>query len=307
MVKPIILTHTELVVPLNQAKDRLERIRERKMQHTDDIILEGLFVLAIASFENSLNDTIRILLRRMPNKLSQKLSGISKDDVLAGTVVERAVELTVRSISYNNVFDILESFQQYTGVEKNIISAQLCNQLQEAKATRNVLIHNNLVVNSDYIDTAGPLSRLSHIGSTLLITQDYLFDTIVTLRTIIQTLLDRLTVKYQNYTKVNAIKNLFQFVLPTPIMNFETEFQIDEATDTVVRYNREGSMRGGLSTGEEFIFNIWLSHFEGFPLRDFGVNFYSLSNDTRERVSFLMNEVELIKGTQERFTAIPAQ
>lgn len=227
--------------------------------------------------------------------------------MLAGTVVEKAVELTVRAISYNNVFDILESFQQYTGVEKNIISEQLCNQLQEAKATRNVLIHNNLIVNSDYIDTAGALTRSTHIGSTLLITQDYLFDTIVTLRTIIQTLLDRITAKYQNYTKVNAIKNLFQFVLPTPIMNFENEFQIDEANDVVVRYNREGSRRSGLSSGEEFIFNIWLSHFEGFPLRDFGVNFYSLSNDTRERISLLMSEVELIKGTQERFAAIPAR
>lgn len=271
------------------------------MEHSDEVILQGLLVLAIASFENALADTMRIILRRMPIKLNAKLSGVTKEDLVEGRAIEKAVEVMVRAISYGNILDMLASFEEITGAETSSISEPAINSLLESKATRNLLLHNNLMVNSDYIDTAGPLKRSLNIGTTLEVNQQYLFETIANLRGIMRFILQQLGDKYVAYTRVNAIRNLWDFVLPTPVANFENEWIIDADSDMIVRYRHENSNRRSFSHSEEFIFNLWLCHFEGFALRNFVGNFYNLSDDTRERVAFLMSEAELIRGPEDAF------
>src|SRR5208282_5233726 len=100
MKKPILLTKKELLDPIKQALDRLESIRQRKALNEDKIILEGLFVLAVASFENSLNDTIKVLLNHIPEKLDIKTENISKKDLIEGDALMKAIDNRINSISY---------------------------------------------------------------------------------------------------------------------------------------------------------------------------------------------------------------
>jgi len=62
MEQPILLLKKDLIKPISQALERIEKIRERKANNEDSIILEGLFALALSSFENSLNDTLEYCL-----------------------------------------------------------------------------------------------------------------------------------------------------------------------------------------------------------------------------------------------------
>lgn len=61
MKRPILLTKTELIRPISEAIDRLESIQSHMTNHQEKIILEGLFILAIASFETSIIDTLQLL------------------------------------------------------------------------------------------------------------------------------------------------------------------------------------------------------------------------------------------------------
>ncbi|AIJ35717.1 hypothetical protein [Porphyromonas gingivalis] len=61
MGKPILLTKTKLIQPIEQALIRIKGIEQREIIE-DKIVLDGIFVLAVSSFEYSLNDTLRVLL-----------------------------------------------------------------------------------------------------------------------------------------------------------------------------------------------------------------------------------------------------
>ena len=49
MKKPILLQKRHLSRPIEQVLERIEKIRQRKMNNDDSIILEGLFALGVSS------------------------------------------------------------------------------------------------------------------------------------------------------------------------------------------------------------------------------------------------------------------
>jgi len=187
MNRPILLQKNKLVKPIEQALERIEKIRQRKMNNADSIILEGLFALGVSSVENSLSDTLRILFSHIPEKLDIKTEQISKKQLIDGNPLDQAIENKVNSIGYKNLPDILMYFTKITGIDENIVSEVELNSLTEIKATRNLLIHNNLILNSFYIGSAGPNKRRSQ-GSNgrLIIDQEYLYQSLVTMRGILR-------------------------------------------------------------------------------------------------------------------------
>jgi hypothetical protein len=295
MRKPILLTQKELIEPITQALNRLEKIRQRKASNDDNIILEGLFVLAVSSFENCLNDTLKILLTHIPDKLDSKLENISKEDLIEGDPLQKAIQNKIHNISYKNLKEIIAYFIKTTAIDEDSISEVLFDKLQEIKASRNLLLHNNLIVNSIYKETAGKLIRSPRNHGLLEIDQDYLYNSIVTLRDILSIFQNQLIEKYKKYTRINAVKQLWEFMFTTPIMKFENEWRIDKKADCIHSYNQDKSRRGGLSGGEEIIFNIWLSHFEGNGLNTGYRNFHHLDNSNKKRLAYLLSVIDIIK------------
>lgn len=183
---PILLTKDELLKPIIQTLDRLEAIRVRKMNNEDELILEGLFVLAVASFEQSILDTLKTLFTRIPQKLDFKTEVIGKDEIIAGSALEYTIEKQINSLGYKNLNDILNFFAVNTGINSNVIDQNNLEVLLEIKASRNLLLHNNLVINTFYKETAGPNQRTATSNDRRLkINQDYLFASIMTLKLIL--------------------------------------------------------------------------------------------------------------------------
>jgi len=294
MNKPILLLKKELLKPIEQALTRIEKIRERKVNNADSIILEGLFALGVSSFEHSLIDTLRTLFLHIPDKLDLKTEAITKDELINGNPLRQAIENKVNSVSYKNISDILIYFADKTGINDDLVSEDEMNNLLELKATRNLLIHNNLMINSIYKETAGPNSRSGN--QRLTITQDYLFESIVVLRSILQKFKDALLDKYKTYTKINATKNLFEYIFPTPIMHFENEFEILEDEDRIGVMKVETSRRANLSGSETFLFGMWIAHSHAVKF-DFNVQyFYRLDNRNREKFGYLIRQIDLLKS-----------
>ena len=295
MNKPILLQKKILIIPINQALERIEKIRQRKMNNVDSIILEGLFVLGVASFENSINDTLRILLTNIPDKLDIKSEHISKQHLIDGDPLRQAIETKVQSISYKSLPEILKYFTKTTGIDENIVTEDQLNELTEIKATRNLLLHNNLKENSFYRDTAGPNRRQPQAGGRrLVIDQDYLFESLVNMRTILQNFKTQILDKYSDYTRIRAMRKLFEYIFRTPIMNFDHEFEVDTERDVIGNMKSETSGRGGLSSSERLFFDMWIAHSHGNGFDFNRGHFYSIAN--KEKLSFFIENVDLLKS-----------
>jgi hypothetical protein len=298
MKKPILLLRKDLLDPIENALNRLEKIRRRKASNQDKIILEGIFTLAVSSFENSINDTLRVLFKAMPGKLPFKEKQIDKKSLINNSVLIKTIEKQIASLSYANIEEILQEFIECTDIEIGIeeLPNDNLNKIKEIKATRNLLLHNNLVVNNIYLEKAGPLQRSKNLGNKLSIDQEYLYQSILTLKETLEFLKEKLDDKYQNFTRLRATKKLFEFMFPTPIMIFENEFKVDKENDKILAYNKEESIykNNSLSSSEEMLFDIWLSHLYG-PSISTNWNFYKLDKHNREKLQYFMFVVELLK------------
>lgn len=81
MDKPILLTKREL-------KNNRANLNENRSHSTkkscgkDKINLEGLLVVAVASFEHSLKDNLKVLLTHIPENLDLKTGAITKVELI---------------------------------------------------------------------------------------------------------------------------------------------------------------------------------------------------------------------------------
>ncbi|MCG8828978.1 hypothetical protein G1J88_11365 [Tenacibaculum dicentrarchi] len=296
MKKPILLIRKELILPIEQALERIEKIRQRKVNNVDSIILEGLFTLGISSFEHSLIDTLRTLFTHIPDKLDLKTESITKDELINGEPLRKTIENKVNSVSYKNISEILKYFADITEIPNNLISELELNSLIELKATRNLLIHNNLKINSIYEDTAGPNSRVNEsYNGQLNITQDYLFESIVILKGILQKFKNELLIKYKSFTKVKATENLFKYIFPTPILHFEDVFEINKDEDKVGNLKSNEDYKIGISGSETFLLGMWIAHSHQRAF-DFNAQyFYRLDKNNRAKFGFLINNIDLLR------------
>ncbi|MFV0592987.1 MAG: hypothetical protein ACK5M7_16550 [Draconibacterium sp.] len=296
MKKPILLNKKDLLEPINQAIERIENIRIRKATNDDSIILEGLLALAVSSFENSIFDTMRILFTHIPEKMEMKNESIAKEELLNGNPIAQVVERKVLEQSYKNAKDFLTYFIKVTGIKvADFFESDDFANLIEIKATRNLLIHNNLKVNSFYKENAGRLARIPN-GSYLIINQDYLFNSIVVLKNILTLFKAKLNQKYKGFTRLKALKELFDFTFSTPIMNFENEWEVDKNEDRIIRYKEESSRAGGLSSSERMLFEFWLCHVRGMGRIEFEHSFFNFSRGTAEKFGYLVKEVDLFRN-----------
>jgi len=295
MNRPILLQKKHLINPIEQALERIEKIRQRKMNNVDSIILEGLFVLGVASFENSINDTLRIVLTNIPDKLDIKSEHISKEHLIDGNPLRQAIESKVQNVSYKNLPDILKYFTKTTGINENIVTEDELNSLTEIKASRNLLLHNNLIVNSFYTDTAGSNKREPQgMERRLVIDQDYLFESLVTMRTILQNFKTQLLEKYADYTKIRAIKKLFEYIFQTPIMNFDHEFDVDTDRDVIGAIKTETSRRAGLSSSERLYFDMWIAHTHSNGFEFNRGHFFGIGD--RDKLAYFIKNIDLLKS-----------
>lgn len=304
MKLPILLTKTNLVKPIERALIRLESIRQRKAINEDKLILEGLFVLAVSSFEISIIDTIREILHKIPDKLDIKTETLSKEVIITGDTLHFAIENKINTISYKSIEEILKYFQKVTSIDEPIISNENVNRLKEVKATRNLLIHNDLVLNGFYKETAGiyartpkpVINRLDRVTNRLEIDQEYLYQSIVILRDTLQILKTNLETKFNRFTYINAVKSLFQYIFDTPVMVFENEFNLDIDNDKIISYKSRQSMIESLSSSETLFFNIWLSHFCGRNFDFKASSFHLLDNKNKKKIVYFMNVIDILKS-----------
>ncbi len=139
MQTPNLLIVDKLINPLSQAIDRIENIRMQKIRTSNSIVLEGLFVLSISSFEVSLIDCLKYYIYNFPEKLDKKIY-LSKNDLLSEDIILKAIENKLNSIAYKRLKEILIFFKEITSIDGDTLLSDTIDSLVEAKARRNILL-----------------------------------------------------------------------------------------------------------------------------------------------------------------------
>ena len=217
--QPNLLILKNLLRPVESTATGLSEIADQTRQPgLPDVVRHGLFVLAVARVETMISDTLKYYLSVIPQKIDKDNLSVTKDELLAHQfdLIEVQIEKLLHGLSYRPLDDILDYFCSVLSLDTK--ASDLSAPLREIKATRNVLLHNNLVANSAYLELAAQSRRVAKPGDKLKINQSYLTDSVDALSSFIAEVNRLIRAKYKEYTKLAAIKRLWAFTLKRPVM-----------------------------------------------------------------------------------------
>lgn len=127
----------------------------------------------VALFENAFFEIIRILLIDQPLRLPSKkqieyssiINSVSREEIIASLVDRELNELKYKSV--------VEWFAYLNKLaSKCTISDENVGQIAEAKAARDLIVHNGGVVNQIYMKKAGQFARAS-LGESISVAGEY--------------------------------------------------------------------------------------------------------------------------------------
>ena len=165
-------------------------------------LFENLLVTAVSRFEFYLADVLGEYLRRSPEKLLRgPKGGDSARSVPLQSVLESAslaelyeelIEQRIQAIFYA---EPKEYCAYFNAISELGLTEKDFEQFFEVKATRDLVVHNSLLVNELYKKKAGALSR-GDIGDRLKVKKDYFEGALSAMKTMSSTI-ERLTRKKQ--------------------------------------------------------------------------------------------------------------
>ena len=153
-------------------RGELVRLSAVAQDYTAGYLIESTFQQSLAVFESFFGDLLAAWLAAYPDSLREKqfqfhlvLDGGDRDEVIAGVINAEVGTLLYKSLA--------EQFKYLADRTKIATpSAERMGQLEEAKATRNVLVHNRGVVNAAYRSLAGAAAR-HKLGDRVEVSEPY--------------------------------------------------------------------------------------------------------------------------------------
>jgi len=306
---PNTLLLEELLGPVSIAHERINEIIDT-LDHTDEVALrnihdsllknmnQGMFTFALSTFEIMLQDVLVSVLIGFPKKISDiKLTVnefVENDNAI--DAINTAAEKFVLGLMYKSLDEILRIFGKITGCDQSeFLTEDQLKKLIEYKATRNLLLHNALRVNEIYILKSGPYDRsqgLDHpIGHLLSIDSVYLKDALITIKSVIGAIESGLKEKYKSYTRVEALKRLWDYMIFRPqITPFEEYWEIDAERDVIIiKENPEFENR--MSSTERYFLSIWrdLLLNRRSPSYDHNFSFWEFDFSSRKKAALFLS------------------
>ena len=151
----------------------------------------------VALFESLFFDLVRILLVDRPERLSKKKQVDYETIICSETkeeIIWKLIDRELNEIKYKNVAEWFIYLNKIVGLP--VIEDQNLEIIAEAKAARDILVHNAGIINNIYINKSGNAARFK-IGQKIDITGDYTKDTWRHLVELLIIIIDSLIKKFE--------------------------------------------------------------------------------------------------------------
>ncbi|GAB6180365.1 hypothetical protein JCM14036_16840 [Desulfotomaculum defluvii] len=262
--RPMILLCEELLKPINNTLSDYNNIRIDIENIDKKSLINSIFVYVFALFEVSLNHTLEYFLNAQPKNLENKEIKVDRDllieSVFPQDIIKNHVENYVIRLSYLSLVEYIKEYCKIFGIVPNI-NEDYFNRLIEKKATRNLLLHNNLKINSKYIETAGKCKRGNDIGKNLEINKKYIFDSIEIISDLLINIKKTLQDKYKKYTKEKVLRDIWNYLFQSPLMSFDMFWIVENGQVKGFNSDIASKYMNSLSSSEKTILSIWLMQF----------------------------------------------
>ena len=170
------------------AKRKDHELKEIYDRFLERGLYESFIVSTVARFESFLADTLRLIILEYPHKLTIGVHGVPpcrqvSIDVLLnaseiGEALGRVIDHHIASVFYASPTEYFGYLGTLVGVDTN---DPAFDEYSEIKATRDLLIHANGVVNRGYLSKVGRKARAT-LGTRILIDKKYFDDRLANLK-----------------------------------------------------------------------------------------------------------------------------
>lgn len=297
MSQPPLFTLAPVIKKIEESESILRNIYDKVKSGQDVIIEKGLFSYAVAQIEILISDILHVQLSSFPDKLQIKECKVPKEDMLNSNedIVDTIVSKQIQSLAYKSLREYMDSMYKYISIKPTLEDE--IDTLQEIKATRNLLLHNNLKINSAYKENAGPKERSERYNKILPLDKEYILESIECIQRIIGDIKRKYKHKYRKYTRIYVLQELWKYVFRSPILKFEDVWIINN--DSLVFKQTERAFRARLknsySSTECLFLHLWISHFSTSKamkcFRNIPINTYRLDRTMARKYLFLQKAI----------------
>jgi hypothetical protein len=278
---PNLLTIYEIIHPLNIALSSIKKnIEELKDDKLGDGAVKGLFVLGISNLETMLSDLLKSYIAFYPNKLSLLKSEtdsrqekvefkISRDNLYSGNILEGVIGKEVDKLFYKRIENLFNVFYRIFSINNDMNNKEkIFQQLVEIKESRNLLLHNNLFINEQYLYKTHDIKRGTEIGKQLIISARYALDSLLLIQTIIEDIERKVLNKYAKFTLLRMLNGLWAYTFKEHI-RFEDHFTLNEENDIFDGPFKESQY--SLASSEIFLMQLWKAQRFGAGIDNFAL------------------------------------
>ena len=167
-------------------------------------LYKALVVYSVSLVEPVLLEIVRLTLlfdkRRLKTKPKGCESKIDYDTIVDcdnySEVINHIIAKYVDALGYSKLCDQLDYIEKLLGID---IDDDLWEQWIEIKATRDLIAHNNCMINNVYLDKAGTRAR-GELNKELVVDKGYFDNLIVVSKSLIGQIVSRILKKEKEYT-----------------------------------------------------------------------------------------------------------
>lgn len=269
----------------NSIKD-FENIKVELKKGCNDIILKGLFTYQVSKLEIMMNEILREFLNCYPGKIPEKNFKSSKKIILNNPekLIETITDTYIQNLSYDNINNYLGNFCDILSIDKT--SDSINDKIVEMKETRNLLIHNDLKINEVYLSKCKGYCRVNDekINKELPFDSKYVKECLDICIELTQFISDELKDKYKKYTKIKAMKQIWDYLFDSQILEFDDFWEHDDIYLKSFKGDTEtfkGELGGGYSSTEMLLLFFLLMQYDHVLvepyLKRYGYRFLNLN------------------------------
>jgi hypothetical protein len=287
---PNLLVATKLINPIDISLKNICELQQNISADLNKIILQGSLVMAVSSLEVMLSDVFEYFLVKFPHKLPASDFKFSKEEFFGNyyNLIKKSAGSYIIGLSYKSFNDYFNKFTELLSVSFGEDRDSFLDEIIEIKATRNLILHNKLIVNEQYMQSAGNKRRDGSKGSKLSCDYIYVAESMKRIIEFEIKIKELILEKYIDYTKIRANKVLWSFMFKSPIMQYDDFWDYDEVKDTIDSY-KESPRENNLSGTEKIRLGLWRAHFTGSEghVKIFNMKHFDQTN--QEKVLFFLS------------------